>query len=183
MRIFEEEYLLIPVLRLESGRHAQDDDERIVADPILSKGSDLRGTLRRIPMNSVQFSSPVGVLFGKKKVIEELCIVAEDGHVASLRRQFSEKQDGLEWREKSYGTLIDAGRKYLIDLLSNPDRKIEIPQEVLSACSLANRTAEFNWSTNGREDALNFFLTMSELGKPRPKVETPKEEKPQVDNP
>lgn len=163
MKLKDQKFIIFPVLRLESGKTPGEDDSFLLPDPILAESAELRGTMRRLATNSVQFTSPLGVLFGKKKVVSELCVLADDGEVVSLRRNITTREDGLEWREKAYGKLIEAGRKYLIALFSDSSREIAFPEEVLSACSFQNRKAESIWSSNGREEALTFLSEMPEI--------------------
>ena len=166
LRISQQKLAVLVVHRRESASGPAKGDQRVVGEPILTDVNELRETYRRIRSNSLQFRSPLGVLFGANQEVEEVCIIAVDGSVTSLRRAEGSGRLSNDWREKSFGKLIEPGRDYLLKLLEDPSRKLKLPEELLSACSLGERHAEFHWSEGDREAFRKFLLEKPEPPEP-----------------
>lgn len=147
----DERILLFPVLKSEISEYSTLGAPRVIRSFTAPAEYDLRWRI----------DSPFGVIAGEKYAVEELCFVSQKGKVLSLRRKVSSGSPNAIWREKFTGSIIEAGRLHLLELLRNRKAEFSPPREVLSACSLDHRRAKGRWSAFEREIAIDFLSALT----------------------
>ncbi len=147
----DERILLFPVLKSEISEHSTLGAPHVIRSFTAPAEYDLRWRI----------DSPFGVIAGEKYAVEELCFISQTGKVLSLRRKVLSESPNAIWREKFTGSIIEAGRLYLLEMLRNRRAEFAPPREVLSACSLDNRRAKGSWSASERKIAIDFLSAFS----------------------